>query len=282
MTAPARTPRRRWRLVMRLLGLLALIYAGWCGAVYFKQDSLIFPRDMAGKGTGRPPANVEVLTLAVDGGTVEAWLMLGEGRSREQPGPAVIFFHGNAELIDDCVGRAEAYAQRGYTVLLPEYRGYGRSAGTPSERAIVADAVAFETMLAARPEVDPRRMIYHGQSLGGGVAAQLAARQPPRALILQSTFTSVADMASTMGVPGVLCTSPFRTRDVLRSLSSPVLILHGTQDRIIPSAHAQRLADVALDSELELMPGDHNKFPADQRAYWATIDRFLSRAFSAR
>lgn len=272
---------------MRGLTLLALIYAGWCGAVYFKQDSLIFPRDMAGKGVGRPPANVEVLTIPLSGdgagaGVVEAWLMLGDGCSRENPGPAVIFVHGNAELIDDCVGRAQAYASRGFTVLLPEYRGYGRSAGVPSEGAIVADASAFEAMLVARPEVDPARIVYHGQSLGGGVAAQLAARKAPRALILQSTFTSVADMAWSMGVPGVLCTSPFRTDVVLRSLATPVLILHGTGDTIIPPAHARRLADISLHAELILGPGGHNDFPVDAKMYWSAIEQFLGQSMPTK
>ena len=107
----------------------------WVGAVWTLQRRLLFPRwAMAPAGAARPGPGVEVVTLQTPAGPVEAWLLAGDGTGASRPGPAVIFAHGNAELIDDWSLEMRAYTRLGVTVLLPEYRGYGRSAGSPSPR----------------------------------------------------------------------------------------------------------------------------------------------------
>ena len=89
-------------------------------------------------------------------------------------------------------------------VLLPEYRGYGRSAGSPSQRAITEDLIAFYDLLARRPEVDAQRVVFHGRSLGGGAVCDLARHRKPAAVILMSTFTSMKRMAPRYLVPGFM------------------------------------------------------------------------------
>lgn len=108
----------------------------------------------------------------------------------------------------------------------------------------MADAVRFRDWLTAQPEVDGR-IIYHGLSLSGGVAAALATERPPAPLILECTFTSMEAMAHRHLLPGFLCRHPFRTDRVIAQLNCPILIMHGRRDNTIPVTHGHRLHDLA-------------------------------------
>jgi fermentation-respiration switch protein FrsA (DUF1100 family) len=257
------------------------VYVAWCTMLFFYQGRLIFPAGMAPPPLPTAPDSAVVERLELDGGgQVESWFMPAPGISPARPGAAVVFFHGNAELIDYQDTIIRDYHALGCSVLLPEYRGYGRSAGSPSEAGIVADAVRFYDLLIERGDVDRARIVMHGRSLGGGVAAQVAARRKPAALILESTFTSVAAMAHGYGVPRFLARHPFRTDRVLVELDIPVLIFHGTQDTIIPVRHGRKLS--ALHPGVTYIEYDcgHNDFPgrANAHAYRLAIRDFLLHA----
>ena len=114
---------------------------------------------------------------------VEAWFIPGKGVSSETPGPVLVFAHGNGELIDDNLD-LKWIAELGTSVLLVEYRGYGRSTGSPSQSSIVSDTNTFMKMLKARPDVDVERIGYMGRSIGSGVLAQVAIDHPPAAMIM--------------------------------------------------------------------------------------------------
>lgn len=259
-------------ITLVVLGLFGLTYGVACAL----QERLIFPRDYARGRTQATPRGVEsVWITADDGSRVEAWLVPGAGVGPGAPGPLALFFHGNGELIDTNLDTAALYTQWGVSVLLAEYRGYGRSQGDPSQAAIVADMARFYDLMAARPEVDPARIIFHGRSLGGGVAAALAAERPPAALILESTFTSLAALARSRGLLESLCRHPFRTDRVLPGLGKPVLILHGADDELIPPAHARQLHAITPGSQFVELPGHHNDFPGDPAAYAAAVRGFL-------
>lgn len=214
-------------------------------------------------------------------GPVEAWFVPGEGVSAERPGPVVIYTHGNAEVIDPLPLWLAPYRAMGVSVLLPEYRGYGRSAGIPSERAIREDLVAFHDRLMVRADVDPSRIVLHGVSLGGGAAAQLARElfardRAPAAMILQSTFTSVADVAwESFRAPRFLIADPFDTIAALRGRDLPVLIFHGRRDDLIPFAHGERLHRALPRSVLVACDAGHNDLPPPELDYWGEIERFL-------
>jgi dienelactone hydrolase len=134
--------------------------------------------------------------------------------------------------------------------------------GSPSEEAITSDFVAFYDDLIQRPEIDPARIVFHGRSLGGGVVCSLARQRPCAAMILESTFTSVRDMARKYLVPGFFVLDPFdkpRGRaDVQGATPHP----HGRQDPLIPFKHAERLLEAA-GSRAKLIAYDagHNDFP---------------------
>ena len=278
-------PRRNlpWKKRLRQYALvLPIIYTLWCAAAFMIQEHFIFPRSYSA-GAAKPGATPRGgESIWIDAGTpdkpirVEAWYIPAPGSSPDHKAPAVVYFHGNAEIIDWCTDRTRAWTQRGYSVLIPEFRGYGRSGGTPSQAAIVADSIRFYDLLAARPEIDASRILLHGRSLGGGVACQLAAARPCAALILESSFTSVAGMSWSLGVPPFLCRHPFRNDHVLAKLDKPVLLLHGMDDDIIPPRHSQKLHELCRGSMFVRLPGGHNDFPHDWDNYWAAVDAFLS------
>lgn len=256
-------------LVGTFVGLLGLAYAVGCSF----QEKLIFPISYANQHTQPVPQGVESLWLtADDGARVEAWFIPAAGPG---PHPLIIFFHGNGELIDTNLDIADLYHPWGVSVLLAEYRGYGRTQGEPSQSAIVADMQRFHDLMAARPDIDPTRIAYHGRSLGGGVASALAAERKPAALILESTFTSLAALARSRGLLESLCRHPFRTDRVLPTLARPVLILHGAQDELIDPSHGRTLHSLTPDSQYVELPGHHNDFPGDRPAYITAIRTFL-------
>ncbi|MBK8482195.1 MAG: alpha/beta hydrolase [Proteobacteria bacterium] len=241
------------------------------------QRRIVFPRHLthAAAGAGDGVEALERLWIDTEEGRVEAWLLPGEGVGPTHPGPAVIFAHGNAELIDEWPQILQPYRRLGISVLLPEYRGYGRSAGSPSQAAIGADFARFYDQLAARPEVDAARIVLHGRSLGGGVVCQLAEQREVAAVILMSTFSSVHELAKRFWVPSFLLRDPFDNRAAIARLQRPVLIVHGRQDTLIPVDHARVLAAAATRGRLVLYDGDHNTCPPDWTVFWRDLEQFL-------
>jgi len=272
--------RRLGRSLLRIAwALLALLLVYWV-VLWPLQRRIVFPRGV--RSAPEPPtvavAGMERLWLEAEAGRVEAWFMPGVGRSARSPGPAVIFAHGNAEVIDDWAVPLRPYVWRGVSVLIPEYRGYGRSAGGPSEAAITDDFLRFHDRLAAREEVDLRRIVFHGRSLGGGVACALAARRRPAALILTSTFTSVPALAARLGVPPFLVRDPFDNLDFLRGYEGPVLLMHGRHDTIVPFRHAEALRAATRHARLVPVDSGHNDFPMESPLVWREIFAHLERA----
>lgn len=279
---PAGLRARAKRSLIATVWIVGGTYAVWCAALYLLQDSMLFPRSMARAPLAGPgyPGTVEYRVDLASGSAVDAWFIPSDNASGQRPGPVVIFFHGNAELIDfqdDLVG---AYQRLGVSVLLPEYRGYGRCGGRPSQHAIGSDMQQFYAMLLERADIDPARIVFHGRSLGGAVAADLATVHPPAAMILQSTFQSVSKMAHRYAAPSVLIKNSYRTDRVIEQADYPVLILHGTHDGIIPVSHGRALRDRVPESLLtyhEFAAG-HNDFPGpgNHKSYWNEIRRFLT------
>lgn len=246
------------------------LYLVYGGLVFYFQAKLIFPADMAGtpsKGPIQPDA--VVIEIATDEGTSRGWylpaLVIGND---DRPRPLVVFFHGNAELIDHQYGIVQMYHDLGISVLLPEYRGYGHSDGSPSEAHIVADSLAMIDAVVMRAEVDRDQLVLHGRSIGGGLAAQVADRmqadqRKPAAVIVESTFVSVSGMAWRLGVPPLLVRSPLRTGQAFERSTYPVLIMHGKYDDTIPVSHAHELLKLAPNGKLLILDYGHG-IPHDE------------------
>lgn len=218
------------------------------------------------------PQGGELLFVSTPEGIVEAFYLPAPQASAAQPAPLVVILHGNAETIDDRLGTAAQFQDLGMAVLLPEYRSYGRSGGTPSQAHISADLVRFYDAVVARPEVDASRVVLYGCSLGGGLAGALAGQRPPAALILTSTFASFRRLVGEFGVPQLVVTDRLDTEATLRELDAAVLIVHGRHDTLIGLEHAEALHAAARRAELVLHGGGHSCSNP-----WPQIGSFLQR-----
>lgn len=266
-----------------LVGAVAL-YGIYLLYFYVNQRAMLFPRQYI---PFTPPAfeapDAIDLGVMTEDGLVEAWLLLPfthetRAATDSPPYPVVIIGHGNAEIVDYWIEAVAPLRRQGMAALLVEYPGYGRSAGTPSERAIVDVFVqAYDTAIA-RPEIDADSVLFFGRSVGGGAVARLSTLRPAAGMVLFSTFTSVRDMAVLYRLPGGLARDPFNTLDAVREYDNPLLILHGEQDPIIPFAHAERIHAAAPNAELRPLPCAHNDCVDDWQAFWAELTDFWAVA----
>lgn len=265
------------------MGLVIVLgYAAIVGVMYLAQDSLVYFPNMGREHAVTPAAQgmpyEDVSIRTEDGETLHAWWV---------PAPdargAVLLFHGNAGTIAHRIDYARMFRALGHSTLLVEYRGYGRSTGTPSEEGTYRDALASWHWLTATQGVSERNVVMFGESLGGAVACWLAVRHRPRALILASTFTSVSDLGSEVypWLP-VRLISRFRydTRECLQKVTAPVLVVHSPRDDIVPFTHGERLYAAAREPKefLEIAGGHNDGFVFIRPEWGKAIGAFLDRA----
>jgi uncharacterized protein len=190
----------RWRFVARATAICALCLAcAYVTAMVLFQRRILFPRPPIAGVPDRPKDALQVW-LSTSGGQSEAWYLPPPG-SRPRPAPAIVFFHGNGELIDFLPADFAEARRWGVGVLLVEFPGYGRSSGAPSEQSITEVVLAAHDWMQAQATIDSQRIIAYGRSLGGGAAAILARRRPTAGLVLESTFTSVRSFAHGFWLP---------------------------------------------------------------------------------
>ena len=174
----------------------------------------------------------------------------------------LLLCHGNAGNVGDRVVHAALLTATGFDVLLFDYRGYGRSSGRPSEQGTYRDARAALACLLDQPGVDPARVLYLGESIGGAVALDLALERPPAGLVLLSAFTSVRDLGRLHYpfVPAALIADAYPTLRRIAELQAPLLVLHGDRDDIVPLSQGRALFEAAPGSKrMHVFPGlGHN------------------------
>lgn len=265
--------------VLKMLTMLAVAYAAVLGLVFVFQSKLVF-FPMKGSYGGTPKAYdlaFERVTLNTeDGEQLAAWWI---------PAPAdapalgtVLLFHGNAGNISHRIDYARMFFGMRYNTVLVDYRGYGESTGKPSEEGTYRDAEATWLWLTATRSIKPSEIVIFGESLGGGVAAWLAAQQAqhrqqqPRALILVSTFTSIPDLGAQvypwLPVRRLSCIQ-YNSLAQLQKMTVPVMIAHSPADDIIPYAHGQRLFEAAQQPKTFLeLRGGHNDGLVFTREEW--------------
>jgi fermentation-respiration switch protein FrsA (DUF1100 family) len=193
-----------------------------------------------------------------DGERLHAWFVEASGARRA----SVLLCHGNGGNVGDRVEHARLLVDAGFDVLLFDYRGYAQSTGTPSEDGTYRDALAARQALLDQAGVNPGRIVYLGESLGGAVALWLALEHPPAGLVLQSAFTSVRDVAAFHYrlLPRVLVPDAFPSLRRIERLQCPLLVVHGEADEVVPASHGERLYAVAPEPKsLRTVPGvGHN------------------------
>lgn len=224
----------KWILIIALIcygGLLALLYLTQRAMQYFPERLRTAPA-----AAGLPEAQ-EIELDTPDGERVIAWHLPPRGDK-----PVILYFHGNGGSLRGRVDRFRALTADGTGLVALSYRGYGGSSGAPTEAGLVNDALAAYAFTRARYPAE--RIVLWGESLGTGVAVALAAQQPVGHLILQSPFTSAADVGAQRYwfVPvGLLMKDQFRSDLRIGKVTAPVLVLHGDRDNIVPMALAERL-----------------------------------------
>ena len=252
-------------------------YVAYCGLLFVLQRQIMFPRGMIPQPEQPLPemTGLERIWLQTESGKVESWLMLPTHSSAGGAAPAVIFGHGNGELIDYWPDELKGFNQLGFAVMLVEYPGYGRSAGSPSQRSITDVFVEAYDVLTARTDIDPARIVLFGRSLGGGAVCALSLKRPSAAMILMSTFTSARSFAKRYLAPSFLVRDPMDNLAAVQQYSGPILIMHGRQDTIIPYSHGKILKNAAARGSLITYEAGHNDCPPDWHVFWRDVGVFL-------
>ena len=216
------------------------------------------------------------VTLAAGRNVTRGWYL---PTPQERKG-VVLFSHGNAGNITHRLGTALIYRDLAYDIFLYDYGGYGLSTGSPSEERCYEDIRSAWDYLTEVRGIDPREIVLHGRSLGGGPTSQLAVEVKPAGVILESTFTSVPDMAKKM-FPFIptefLVTIDFDNAARVQGISSPLLVVHGPGDSLIPFSHGQRLFELGQEPKTFLeIEGDHNEgYAQTNRTYVDGLGAFL-------
>lgn len=265
------------QMIFKYAAWAAGLYIAYLGFLYFLARPMIFPRSQImtppdGRSTD---SRITRQWIRTSSGRVETWYLQPQQATGDRPPPAVIFGHGNAELIDFSRDEFHPLTDAGIAVLLVEYPGYGRSEGSPSQASITETFSAAYDMLLEKNRVDPDRIILFGRSLGGGAVCALAAKRKSAAIILVSSFTSIRSFAARFLVPGFLVRDPFDNLAVVSTYTGPILIIHGRQDEIIPYRHALALHRASANSKLITYACSHNDCPPDWGQYWKDIFSFL-------
>ena len=228
-------------------------------AAMLLEDSLIYFPSVY------PSGNWDTGGLAVE----DAWFQSGDGTRlhgwyfpNERAQAAVLFCHGNGGNLTHRTEAIRTLRRRGnVSVLIFDYRGYGRSEGKPNEAGVLADARAARDWLADREKIPPSEVVMMGESLGGAVAVDLAARDGARALILESTFDSLPNVAS-FHYPWLPVRLAMRTRfdsaAKIADYHGPLLMAHGDIDTIVPIRYARRLFEAANEPKQFMLVSDHD------------------------
>jgi len=194
----------------------------------------------------------------------------------------LLFLHGNAGNISQRRQSLQIFHNLGLSVLIIDYRGYGNSAGTPSEAGLYQDAQTAWDYLTQQRGFTPAQVVVFGRSLGAAVAAQLATRVQPAGLILESTFSNARAMASRL-FPGIVriiwLRYEFDTLARMQHIHCPLLVLHSPADDIIPYRFGQQIFAAANEPKMfYAMQGDHNSgFLESQPAYSQALREFLAK-----
>jgi fermentation-respiration switch protein FrsA (DUF1100 family) len=261
-------------LIARSLALAAAIAAGTAvvaGAAVLALRALSRSMTFPGSGVAFPAE--DELARSIPGASLVRYAAPGGPsltgalvRTRSSPGAGgrvIVWFHGNAESAAGYLPLAAGFADAGFDVFLAEYRGYGGNAGRPSEAGLYADGEAALDALS-KLGYRPAEVVLVGNSLGTGVAAELAVRRPPALLLLISPFTSAVDMGRTIAGPlaPLLVADRFDTLSKIGRVRSPVVILHGALDEIVPVTMGRRLAAACPGARyVEVSSASHNDFP---------------------
>ncbi len=261
---------------------LAVAYVAVVTTVFLFQEHLVyFPqRNLEATPRERGLLYEDVMLEADDGVQLHGWFVPRTGARG-----VVLYFHGNAGNISHRLARVALFHQMGLGVFILDYRGYGRSGGRPSEAGMYRDAAAAWRYLTEARGIAAARIVLFGRSLGAAVAAELAARMRPGALVLDSAFTSLPELGQER-YPWLpvkwLARQRYPTREHLRRVDCPVFVVHSRDDEIIPFHHGEQLYAAARASKhfLAISGGHNSAYFLTERVYADELGMFLEQHLS--
>ena len=263
---PAESPKR---MLISFLMVLAVAYLAVVALVFFLQDRLLFfPATEILQTPADAGWTYEDLQLKVGEETTNAWYVPAEGTRRGY----LLFSHGNAGNIGDRLDSIAIFRRLGLDVVIYDFGGYGRSSGKPSESRCYDDIRSVWRYLIEDRGAAAEEIVLFGRSLGAGPTCQLATEVSPGAVILESAFRSVPEMARGL-YPWLPVRLLARTRldneAKIANIEAPLLVIHSVDDDIIPFAHGERLFELANEPKRFLeIHGDHNSGFLDSGALY--------------
>ncbi len=261
--------------------VLFVALAGWLGFaafLYVRQESFIFQPKRA---QTVPPADLAVTAQRL--GSIEVWdVPAAEGK------PTVLFLHGNGGNLTDTIPTMKAWQSQGYGVVAFDYQGYGVSSGKPTIKNTIADSESVIRWMIATKGIPESQIVVHGHSLGGGLAIETARSHPQlRALVLESTFTTLEDIAVDITGPiypyKYLLKGRLDSSTTIQTIAPPVVLVHGEADLNLPIKHAQELAMVMKCGETKWFPGlvHENVFSTASAEIMPLVDAAVSKCATA-
>jgi fermentation-respiration switch protein FrsA (DUF1100 family) len=256
------------------------IYGLFAALMFFFQGRLVHVPNFPSRELTATPIQIgldyqSVFFTTEDGITLHGWFL-----PAQQPRKTLLFFHGNAGNISHRLTSLAIFNSLDLNVLIFDYRGYGRSAGKPSEEGLYRDAQAALDYLQTKRGISLSETIFFGRSLGGAVATWLASRHPPQGVIIESSFTSIPDLGAELYpfLPvRLLARLRYATYNYIKSICSPLLIIHSVNDEVVPFTHGQALFQAAKTPKRFLqIEGDHNSgYLTSGKKYVDAIKAFL-------
>lgn len=265
-----------------VLGWGLAMYGGLALYLYVFQERFVYFPELPSRQVTATPADIGLAFEAVrlgtaDGETLAGWYI---------PAPAargtLLYLHGNGGNIGHRLDPIAVFHRLGLNILIIDYRGYGDSSGKPSEEGTYQDALAAWDYLTQEKRHMPDRIVLFGESLGGSIAARLAARQTPAGLVIYASFTSAPELAQALYPifpASRLARYRYDTRAALGSVNCPLLILHSPEDEIIPFSHGQALLAAAREPKrlVELRGGHNDALLLGREVYARAVGEFLQK-----
>ncbi|MES9930302.1 MAG: alpha/beta hydrolase [Candidatus Thiodiazotropha sp. 6PDIVS] len=261
------------KVTISTVAIISTLYLAVCFYYYHNQELIIFPASKIDLSTefNFELKHKEFFLDTPDGARLNAVLF-----EAETPKGIVLHFHGNGENMMHMKYVAEPFISRNYSLLAMDYRSYGKSSGSLSEESLYSDAALFMQYLEDSGW-NPSDIIIYGRSIGTSIAIQLAAQSNPRGVILYSPFYSLKSLVSEI-LPFIpvemILKFPLESAKYMSEVSSPVLILHGDSDSVIPVSNAEKLSKIK-GRLVVLKHGTHENL-TNYPQFWSEIDDFLS------
>lgn len=219
----------------------------------------------------------DIIVKTSDHESIHGWFI-----SKQDARGVILFFHGNAGNVSHRLDSIHIFNQLGFSVFIIDYRGYGESTGSPSERGTYLDAEAALKYLTDSRKIPLDQIVYFGRSLGSSIASQLATKYQPKGLIIESGFTSAPDVATDL-IPFFpirwLVWYSYSNIDNLKTIHCPILIIHSPDDEIIPFKHGEQLYAVANEPKqfLKIRGGHNEGFYQSGELYTNGLKRFFNQ-----